>query len=78
MKKICTLKFNAQYCTFHQNTKKSVEAQVNFCRNLRCPHGTVIEKIIDEETFALVSCDLSWNAIDNRETTREEREYMCL
>jgi len=72
--KVCHLKFDAKYCTFKQNVKKPINEQIEFCRHLKCPHGTVMEREINGETIAFVSCDLSWNAFANRETTNEERE----
>ena len=74
--KFCLLKFDASHCSWKQDTSKPKEKQVQFCKNLNCPHGTITEKTINSEVFALVSCDFTWNPFDNRETTAEEREEM--
>ena len=75
--KVCHLHFDAKYCVFKQNTKKPIQDQIDFCTKLKCPHGSIMEKqLSSQEWVAFVSCDLSWNPFDNRETTEEEREMM--
>jgi len=51
---------------------KTIKDQLDMCRSVNCSHGTVTEK--GEAVF--VSCDLTWNPIDWRETTLEEAELM--
>jgi hypothetical protein len=74
--KFCLLKFDASHCFWKQDTSKPKEEQVQFCKNYDCPHGTIVEEILNGETVALVSCDLTWNPFDNREVTSDEREEM--
>jgi len=78
MGKICTLHFDAKYCMFGQDRKKPLRKQIEFCRHLKCPHGTVSEITVNGEIVSIVSCDFTWNAFDNRDTTSEEREEMNL
>ena len=75
--KLCHLHFDATHCIFKQDTRKLIQEQIDFCAKLKCPHGTIMEKNLSNgEWVAFVTCDLSWNPFDNRETTQEEREMM--
>jgi len=75
--KICPRNFDASQCEFQQDTKKPIEDQIRFCQNLKCPHGTILEKKLSSgEWVAFVSCDLTWNPFDCRPTTEAERELM--
>ena len=75
--KLCHLHFDAAHCFWKQDTNKPIQEQIELCRKLKCPHGTIMEKSISTgERVAFVSCDLSWNPFDNKPTTEQDREMM--
>ena len=75
--KICHIHFDANKCDFKQDIGKPIEEQIRFCRNLRCPHGSIMERNLkDGNIVAFVSCDLTWNPFSGKPTTEEERELM--
>lgn len=74
--KLCHLHFDAGKCFWKQDTEKPIQEQIAFCRNLKCPHGSVTEKQLSHGRVAFVSCDLTWNPLAWQPTTEEERQEM--
>jgi len=74
--RICTLHFDAKFCWWQQDTSRTLDEQLQFCRHVNCPHATISEYHSSGKVVMQITCDYSWNPFANRETTKEEREEM--
>lgn len=77
MTKLCHRYFNVDRCFWEQDTKKPIQEQIEFCRKVKCPHGSVTFKTLSNgQTVHFVSCDLTWNPMSWEPTTEEEAKEM--
>jgi hypothetical protein len=74
---LCHLHFDASKCFWKQDIKKPIQKQIEFCVNMKCPHGSISERpLANGKTASFVTCDLTWNPMSWKPTTNEEREEM--
>jgi hypothetical protein len=74
--KLCPLHFDPKYCEWKlQKNISDFREIIEMCAKLKCPHGSITEMTLKNgERVAFVTCDYSWNPVDWRETTQEERD----